>query len=147
MYGGVLFLAAWMLLDIRWTINSFRQARVMLQTLSQTPLNSNLDGEIQQYVQRLKADILGNKPARILIIGDESAIDYYLLRAKYHLLPHSVDVAGHFNKELSPQSLNFVIFFGPPGGIAKVPGWSPSWRKALLEVDRTDLGVVYRVGS
>ncbi|GMR15191.1 MAG: hypothetical protein BMS9Abin30_0813 [Gammaproteobacteria bacterium] len=147
MYGGVLFLVGWMLLDIRWTTNSFRQARVMLQTRSQAPLNSNLDGEIQQYVQRLKADVLGDKPARILIIGDENAIDYYLLRAKYHLLPHSVDVASHFNKELSPQSLNFVIFFGQPGGIAKVRGWSPSWRKALVEVDRADLGVVYRVGS
>jgi len=146
-YGSVLFLAGWMLLDIRWTANSFKQARVLLQTQRQAPLSTNLDGEINQYVQRLKADVLGGKAVRILIIGDESAIDYYLLRAKYHLLPNSVDVADRFNQELSPQTLDFVIFFGQPGGIAKVPGWSPSWRRALVEVDRGNWGVVYRLDS
>ena len=142
-FSGVLFLAGWMLLDIRWTVNSFRQARLSLQTHA----ISNLDIEIYQYVQRLKADVLGEEAARILIIGDKNAIDYFLLRAKYHLLPHSVYVAGRFTRRLPPDSLGYVIFFGQPGGIAKVRGWSAEWQSALVEADRADRGTVYRVGG
>ena len=94
-----------------------------------------------------KADVLGDEATRILIIGDKNAIDYYLLRAKYHLLPHSVYVAGRFTQQLPPESLGYVIFFGQPGGIAKVRGWSAAWQSALVEVDRADWGTVYRVGG
>ena len=80
-----------------------------------------------------------------LTIGDESAIDYYLLRAKYHLLPHSVDVAGHFAKELVPETLDFVIFFGEPINITKVSGWNQSWRSSLVKVDSGQWGAVFRV--
>ncbi|RLA51203.1 MAG: hypothetical protein DRQ98_11825, partial [Gammaproteobacteria bacterium] len=81
----------------------------------------------------------------ILILGDENAIDYYLLRAKYHLLPHSVNVVGRLPKKLVPENLNFVIFFGQPAGITKVRGWKPSWQKSLVQVDQGEWGVVYRV--
>ncbi len=149
MYAGVFFLAGWMLLDVRWSVNSFKQAGLMLQTQWQADdeqrSSNDLDGEIYQYVQRLKTDVLGDKTARILIVGDESAITYYLLRAKYHLLPHSVHTAGYFDKKLSPQSLDFVIFFGQPDGITKVPGWNAAWQNALTEVDRSNWGAVYKV--
>ena len=147
----LLFLAGWMLLDIRWTANSFKQASLSLQTQWQADdeqrLLNGLDGEIYQYVQRLKTDVLGDAPARILIIGDENAIDYYLLRAKYHLLPHSIDVVGGFNKHLLPETIDYVIFFGPAEGIAKAPGRSRFWRPLLVEIDKSPWGVVFRVDS
>ena len=80
-----------------------------------------------------------------LILGDENAIDYYLLRAKYHLLPHSSNVAGRFARELTPGSLDYVIFFGQPTAMVNAPGWNTDWRNALIQVDSGEWGAVYRV--
>jgi hypothetical protein len=147
--GCLLLLASWMVLDIRWTNNQYKQVRPVLQSGWQTDekqrLSSDLDGEIYQYVQRLESKVLDESPGRILILGDESAIDYFLLRAKYHLLPHSVHVMGRLPPELSPQTLNFVIYFGQPGGISNVAGWNSAWRHYLREVERNKWGVVYKV--
>jgi hypothetical protein len=115
------------------------------QTTDQQRSSIDLDGKIYQYIERLKSEVLSEQPTRILILGDENAIDYYLLRAKYHLLPHSVDVVGRLAKELAPESLDFVIFFGQPSGITKVHGWNPSWQKSLVAIDQGEWGVVYRV--
>jgi len=149
MIAGMLFLLAWVLLDIRWTANNLKQIRLSIesnwQTDEQQRSGNDLDGEIFKFVQRLKSDVLDNQTARILIIGDGNAIDYYLQRTKYHLLPHSASVAGRFYKKLAPESLNYVIFFGQPGGINGIPGWNSSWRRALIEVDRSDWGMVYRI--
>ena len=147
--AGLVSLLAWVLLDIRWSANNIRQIQLSFQTQwqadEQQRSSIDLDGEIYQYMQRLKSGVLGDQPARILILGDENAIDYYLLRAKYHLLPHSVDVVGRLAKELAPDSLDFVIFFGQPTGITKVRGWKPSWQNALVPIDQGQWGVVYRV--
>jgi len=147
--AGLVFLSAWVVLDIRWTANNLRQIQLSLQshTLAggQQGSSIGLDGKIVQYVQRLKSGVLGDQNARILILGDDNAVDYYLLRAKYHLLPHSVDVAARFSKDLLAESLDFVIFFGEPARITEVPGWSLSWKKKLIQIDRDEWGVVYRV--
>jgi hypothetical protein len=147
--AGLVSLIAWVLLDIRWSANNLRQVSLSFQTQWQTDdqqrSSIDLDGKIYQYVQRLKSEVLGDQAARILILGDENAIDYYLLRAKYHLLPHSVNVVGRFPKKLAPESLNFVIFFGQPAGISKVRGWKPFWQKSLIQIDQGQWGVVYRV--
>jgi len=147
--AGLVALLAWVLLDLRWSANNIRQIQLSLQMQSQADEQQrssiDLDGEIYQYMQRLKSDVLGDQPARILILGDENAIDYYLLRAKYHLLPHSVNVVGRLAKGLAPDSLDFVIFFGQPGGITKARGWKPSWQNSLEAVDQGEWGMVYRV--
>lgn len=147
----MLFLIAWILLDIRWASNNLRQARLSIDSQRQGDeqqfLSSDLDGEVYQYVQRLKATVLGNQNARILIIGDENAIDYYLLRAKYHLLPHSVNVTDRFVKDLAPESLDFVIFFGQPASITKVSGWNKAWQQSLVKVDSGNWGTVYRINE
>lgn len=147
--AGLVFLIAWLMLDLRWTANNLHQIRLSLQTRWQADDQQrsiiDLDGEIYQYVQRLKNDVLGTEPARILILGDENAIDYYLLRAKYHLLPHSVNVSTRFASELKPGLLDFVIFFGDTTSIIKTPDWGPSWQMSLVAIDRGQWGVVYRV--
>ena len=147
--AGLISLLAWVLLDIRWSANNLRQIQLSIhmqsQTADQQRSSIDLDGKIYQYIQRLKNEVLGDQPARILILGDENAIDYYLLRAKYHLLPHSVDVAGRFAKELAPASIDFVIFFGQPGGITNARGWSSSWQQSLVQIEQGEWGVVYRI--
>lgn len=149
--GSLLFLVAWILLDIRWTTNNLEQTQRSLrahwQTDDQQRLGMGLDGEIYQYVQKLKADILNRKTARILIIGDENITVYYMFRAKYHLLPHSVYVARQFSRQLAPESLDFVLFLGPPGKITSVPGWELGWQQVLAKVESWDWGVVYRVNG
>jgi len=141
-------LAGWMLLDIRWISNNYRQASlIQWQADDDRRLSNDLDGEIYQYVQRLKSDVLGDMPARILIIGDENAIDYYLLRAKYHLLPHSVDVISSFNKQLSPATIDYVIYFGQSGGIANARGKTRLWLDSMIEIDESPLGQVFRIDS
>lgn len=147
--AGGLFLFAWMLLDLRWSVNNARQARAALETRwhadEQQRLGMALDGDIFRYVQRLKTSVLGRENARILIVGDQDAADYYLSRTKYHLLPNSALVARGFVKGLAPQSLDFVIFFGQPANISHVPGWSAAWQNSLVRVDSGEWGEVFRV--
>lgn len=145
---GLVFLFAWVALDIRWAANNLRQVQLSFHTKWQADDQQrsamDLDGQIYQYAQRLKNSVLGDQNTRILILGDENAVDYYLLRAKYHLLPHSVDVAAHFSKKLTPESIDYVLFFGQANGIAKVRGWNSAWQQSLTRVDQTEWGVVYR---
>ena len=147
--GCILFLVGWMLLDLRWTSNNLQQIQRSLQSHwhagDQQRLSMALDGEIYQYSEKLKSGVLGDSTARILIIGDENAVDYYMLRAKYHLLPHSVNIARQFSRQTAPKFLDFVFFFGQPGEIIKVPGWNQGWQKALTIVESGEWGVVYRV--
>ncbi len=149
MIAIMLFLASWILLDIRWATNNIRQIRLSLDTYlqkdEQQRLSSALDGEIYQYVQRLKSTVLGDQTARILIVGDKNAIDYYTSRAKYHLLPHSVYVTGRFAKELAPENIDFVLFFGDPANLVNVPGWNRNWQAALAKIDSGEWGAVFRV--
>ncbi len=149
--SSILFLAGWILLDFRWTSNNLQQIQRSLQSHmradDQQNLNTTLVGEIYHYAERLKSDILGDKAARILIIGDENVVDYYMLRAKYHLLPHSVNIARQFSRQAVANPLDFVLFFGQPGEIINVPGWNQGWQQALSEVESGDWGVVYRVNN
>ena len=151
--AAALFLTGWMLLDIRWSVNSFRNASELLRTAvgsnDEQRAGNDLDGEIFKYVQRLKNDIIQpdntTDTKRILIIGDEHAVDYYLLRSKYHLLPSTAHVAGQLGNNLKPESLDYIIYFGQAGAITNIPGWSGAWRDALKEVDRSEWGAVYQV--
>jgi hypothetical protein len=144
----VFFLIAWMILDIRWTANNLKQVRLSLETQWQADEEQrsriDLDGDLYQYVQQLKFSVLGAQNARILIIGEKDAA-YYQLRAKYHLLPHSVHVASRFPNNLKPENLDFVMFFGEPSSIANVRGWNKSWQRSLTLADRGAWGAVYRV--
>ena len=148
-----LFMAGWMLLDLRWTRNSYLQASELvgsfLHTDEEQRSRNDLDGEIYKYVQQLKRDVLKpnleNRPNRILIIGDNSAVDYFLVRAKYHLLPNSAHVAARLDPHLVPDNLDYIIFFGQLGAIAKVSGWGVDWSETLKEVNRSQWGVVYKV--
>jgi hypothetical protein len=147
--AGLSFLVAWILLDIRWTANNIRQILLSTQSTWQNEFQqqpgTGMDQDLYQYTQRLKNEVIGGKPARILIVGSETAADYFLLKAKYHLLPHNALVSGRFAKVLAPESLDFVIYFGEASTINSVPGWNSSWNDILAPVDQDEWGVVFRV--
>jgi hypothetical protein len=146
--AAMAFLIAWMLLDIRWSANNLRQSQFSLASLAQSDLqqrlSTGLDGDVYQVTQRLKDEVFGSEPARILILGDDNYVDYELLRAKYHLLPHSANVSDHPGGA-APESLDFVVFFGQSIGITNLPGWDAAWQRSLVEIDRGNWGTVYRV--
>ena len=146
--AGMVFLFAWVVLDIRWSANNLRQIALSFQQQrlagTQQSSDSGQDGELHQYIQKLKSSVLGDKNARILILGDKNASDYFLLKAKYHLLPHSADVAARFAKKLTPESVDFVMFFGQPNGISKISGWNPGWQQSLVKIDQGEWGIVYK---
>jgi hypothetical protein len=148
-FAGLLFLIGWVLLDIRWSANSVRQVQLSSQSQWQMKARdrpgTELDGALYDYVQKLKSEVLSDQPARILILGDENSDEYYQLKAKYHLLPHSAFVSGGIPQRLKSESLNYVLFFGPPGGIRKTPGWNPAWQNHLTRVDSDEWGTVYRI--
>jgi hypothetical protein len=54
--AGMVFLFAWVVLDVRWTVNNLKQVRLSLADQLQTDehklLGSDLDGEI--YLMRTK---------------------------------------------------------------------------------------------
>jgi hypothetical protein len=147
--AAMAFWVAWMLLDFRWTVNSLRQASQTLENYrganEHERLAVGLDGIVYRYISRLKADVLPSTPARILLVADEQAAEYFLQRAKYHLLPHSVHATRQFPPGLEPNSLDSVIFLGAAGGIHEVPGWNPDWEQALRPVDRAELGEAFTV--
>jgi len=149
--ASLLFLTAWILLDIRWISNNLQQMQRSLQSQWRADdhqrLSMGQDGEIYQYFQKFKMSLAGDEARRILIIGEEDVDGYYMLRTKYHLLPHNVDIADRFTRHAKPKSLDYVLFFGQPGEITTVSGWNQKWQQALTEVERRNWGVVYRVNG
>jgi hypothetical protein len=147
--GAAVFLFAWMVLDVRWTANSIMQFSQTTDTYwgvdESERLARGLDGEIYRYIERLKKEVLPERPTRILILGDDRAADFFLQRAKYHLLPHSAYVGRQLAKDLATQRIEFIVFFGKSTGLTKVPGWSPQWQKALNLLDGSAFGEVFVV--
>ena len=117
------------------------------------------DGEVVRYVARLKHDHLGHQPARILIIHDIAREEFYGLRAKYHLLPHSASVRPSLPNGLDLLSLDYVLFLGeflpknaPAGAQAsdeqRITGlpMGSVWRETLQLTDVDKEGVLFAVG-
>lgn len=149
MNGGVLFLAAWMLLDARWTANNLRQLHRSIESRWHTNDHERLlqgsDCGYYPYIQQLKDESLGDEPARILIVATPDVIDFYPLRAKYHLPPHSAHVVRELPASRIRDSLDYVIFFGAAGDITHLPGWNTEWQQALIGMDGGGRGLLYRV--
>lgn len=147
--GAAVFLVAWMVLDLRWTANSMAQFRQTTETYrgadAAEKLSRGPDGEIYRQIEHLKEAVLPKQPTRVLILGDDSAADFFLQRAKYHLLPHSARVTRRLPDALSPDSLGYVIYFGRTDELDRVPGWSPRWQKILRQIEGNGYGALYEV--
>jgi len=124
-----------MALDARWTINAFRQAKASVPALTQNknPQWANkYEAPIAELIQRFKVRHAGQKPARILLVGDQARYRYYLERAKYLLLPDSAHSLQHLNDRLSTGAFDYAMFVGD---FSDAGSWSSIWAK--LPVDET----------
>ena len=85
-----LFVAAWFLLDARWTFNLAQQTReTALRYGARDWRDKHLaaeDGLLFAFVEKARK-LLPSTPARVFVLADA---DYFRGRAAYHLYPHNV---------------------------------------------------------
>ena len=83
-------LAAWMLLDLRWTYNLVRQVDATAERFAgKSFIDKRLaveDGPLFAFVQKAK-EAMPQAPARVIVGADSH---YFRGRAAYHLYPHNV---------------------------------------------------------
>ena len=85
---GIL-VAAWLVLDARWTLNLLRQVRVTANTYAGKDLGEKHraaeDGALYAFIEQARA-IMPATPARVFVVSDAR---YFRERAAYHLFPHN----------------------------------------------------------
>ena len=153
--GAMVWLAAWMVLDLRWTANGARQlVRTALPAWSMNDrerLASAPDGPISDMLDALGQPDHASNFQRVLVVGDAYDFVYFLQRAKYHLLPHSGRVVDKLDRRFLETDLDYVIFIGDyAGGKSWAETWSSLpvkdiWRERLELVSSSELAILFRV--
>lgn len=86
--AAVLFVAAWALLDVRWTANLARQVAATWERYQGLGTDERLraaeDGDLAAFVAKAKA-AMPAEPSRVLVLAQAH---YFRGRAGWHLLPH-----------------------------------------------------------
>jgi hypothetical protein len=157
-YGLAIVLVAWMMLDIRWTLNGSKQMQEAISNRwnlsDHDRLLSGPDGEIYALIDRFKGKMLEETPKRIVIVGDKSAYSYYLMRTKYHLLPDGALIRDRLSRNIKPDKVDYVIFVDDFA--SQKTRWNDiwlqlpmddAWRDSLKLVDSGPLGVLFSVES
>jgi len=163
-FAGIIFLIAWMILDVRWTnsraVQTSDSIANLLMASEEERLENAFDGYLYEYISRIKRDVLRESPARIILIGDESAGEYNMLKAKYHLLPHAAAVRQRLNDRISPEHIDYVLVFrsysdqaellhstATNADILKQVSVSDRWHEKLELVDIGELGFLFAVSE
>jgi hypothetical protein len=85
-----IFLAGWLLLDMRWSFNLFRQERETAVRYAAKNAHdkqlANEDGPLFAFIEKSLA-LMPRSPVRVFVASDA---DYFRGRAAYHLYPHRV---------------------------------------------------------
>jgi len=94
---AVLFVAAWFLLDVRWTYNLALQTRgTALRYADKDWRAKHLaaeDGPLFAFIEKVR-QALPSTPARVFVLADAA---YFRGRAAYHLYPHNVWYEPYIN--------------------------------------------------
>ena len=84
------FLAAWLVLDARWTLNLVRQERATASQFAGKDARerhlASEDGALYAFIEKALA-VMPKTPVRVFVAADA---DYFRGRAAYHLYPHNV---------------------------------------------------------
>jgi len=153
--AALVFLLAWLVLDARWTMNGARQARALVEQglllSEQQRLELTPEAATVELIQRFKSKREAKDPARVLIVGDRAEFGYYLERAKYHLLPHSAQVAPRLADRFQRAVVDYVLFvddFSSDGNWSTTWDRLPidqNWKNALELADSTHQAILFRV--
>ena len=87
---GSLFVIAWIVLDLRWTLNLARQVDATATAYAGKDWRERHlaaeDGPLFDFIEKVRAQ-LPLTPARVIVVADA---DYFRGRGAYHLYPHNV---------------------------------------------------------
>ena len=157
-YGLVILLAAWMILDFRWTNNGARQMSDSVANRwalsDHERMLIGLDSGLYQMIDQFKGKTSSGQVNRIIIVGDTSRFPYYIEKAKYHLLPDSTFTTNQLSEEFDPASVDYVLFIDD--FTSKKLRWNDiwlqlpmhdTWRDSLQLADSGELGVLFSVAK
>jgi hypothetical protein len=159
-FAVVIFLISWVILDVRWTRNQVRQSAETLEMYVTNPERAavTVDGYLPAYISRLKREVLSKNAGKILLIADESVAEFFVLKARYYLLPHAAALWPETGQTLDPEQLDYVLLFQPfyDEQAARNPALIPSyvwqqipvpvpWRPYFRLVDVGDFGLLFAI--
>lgn len=104
-------LAAWVLLDIRWTLNGLAQAQQTMRTyplLSANALSFGEDRFTHQLVEQARSQI-SKSPGRSIFVAESGSQEFQLLRAKYHALPVPVYTHRGATEKLPAEIADHIL--------------------------------------
>lgn len=115
---GVLFVAAWLLSDVRWSWNLVRQVKATVaQYAGKNAIEKHLaadDGPLFAFIQHVRAK-LPAKQVRVFMAADAH---YFRGRGAYHLYPYNVYFEPYANTVPSPAQLHtgdFLVVYQRKG--------------------------------
>jgi hypothetical protein len=102
---GSLFVIAWTVLDLRWTLNLARQVDATAAVYAGKDWRERHlaaeDGPLFAFMEKVRAK-LPAAPARVIVVADA---DYFRGRGAYHLYPHNVYFDPRHNSVPAPSTL------------------------------------------
>lgn len=129
-----LFVAVWVILDVRWQAvfaeNFVQASRSYAGSPSEAKSIMEADGQLLQFANTLKTNILPPEPQRVFIVHDSSGHNFLRLRLQYHLLPHNI---YNYKKKLMPKSVkegDYIIL------LEQIPGIRFSQSEKVLRSDK-----------
>jgi hypothetical protein len=151
----ILCLLAWMALDVRSTVNSYRKSVKTIDRFAglspQERLEKAMDGPLYHFIEQIKKLSLGTEPARLVVIGNaDGDARYVIMRARYHLLPHNALIASQLTTDYWHTKFDYVLFIDHLSGLsleeisARLPV-AEEWRARLRGVSRFPYGILLSV--
>jgi hypothetical protein len=151
----LLSMAAWMVLDVRWTANSYQMASATVARFgglsAQKRQQRAMDGPLYKYIEGIKIQSLGAQPVRLVVVGDlEGNANLIVKRARYHLLPHNARITSRLTKDYLDSEFDYVLFIDHFSGLSmeeisvRLP-LDEEWRTRLRGISRHELGILFSV--
>jgi hypothetical protein len=157
-------LVGWWTLDARWLLNRVRQFQQSASMLFQMDVEQRIaasePGRYYEYVRKVRDELTGADPSRILLVLDPKEHKFYGLRSKYQLLPDSVNVVPSLRRVQALDTVDYVLFLGDfmPEGRDPTRGQVlaerlralaiPSSLRARLElIDFSEEGTLFSLGK
>lgn len=116
------FVAAWFLLDARWTWNLAQQVRATEAQYGGKDLRDKHlvmeDGPLYAFIEKARG-VLPKEPTRIFVMADAA---FFRNRAAYHLYPHNVHSEPVFNAI-------------PPAGVMRSGDWIVVYQRRGVQFD------------
>ena len=153
--GGA-FLVPWLALDLLWqnklsTQLALTKAQFAGKTVAEKHL-ADIDGDIYQYITRLKEEVLPAESARLVILHNSYSHNFERLKAQYYLLPHSAYNFGRVPPKRGVGTVDYILILGDLPAVSYSESMGALiWKKGkrVLPVERVDadpMGSLYRIG-